>query len=1168
MTLTGSTTVANYQTALRAVTYENTSEAPDTLDRTVTFTVNDGDVNSNQPTRDITVAASNDAPALANLEAPDVDYTEGDGAVALTSTITVSDVDDTNLGSATVQITSNYQNGEDVLDFTDTGSITGSFNSTSGTMTLSGADTLSNYQTALRAVTYENTSEAPDTSTRTVTFTVNDGDADSNQPTRNITVAASNDAPALANLEAADVDYTEGDGAAVITSAITVSDADDTNLGSATVQITGNYQNGEDVLAFTDQLGISGSFNSTTGTMALTGSTTVANYQTVLRAVTYENTSDDPDTSTRTVTFTVNDGDADSNQPTRNITVAASNDAPALANLEAADVDYTEGDGVVAITSAITVSDADDTNLDSATVQISGNYQNGEDVLAFTDQLGISGSFNSTSGTMALTGSTTVANYQTALRAVTYKNTSENPDTSTRTVTFTVNDGDAGSNQPTRNITVAASNDAPALANLEAADVDYIEGDGAAVITSAITVSDVDDTNLESATVQITANYQNGEDVLDFTDQLGISGSFNATAGTMTLTGSSTLANYQTALRAVTYENTSDDPDASTRTVTFTVNDGDADSNQPTRDITVAASNDAPALANLEAADVDYTEGDGMVAITSAITVSDADDTNLDSATVQITANYQNGEDVLDFTDTGSIAGSFNTSTGTLTLSGSDTLADYQTALRAVTYGNTSDDPDTPTRTVTFTVNDGDADSNQPTRDITVTASNDAPALANLEGTALAYTEGDAPTAMTAAITVSDVDDTNIDSATVQITANYQNGEDVLAFTDQLGISGSFNSTSGTMALTGSTTAANYQTALRAVTYENTSEDPATSTRAVTFTVNDGDADSNQPTRNITVAASNDAPALANLEAADVDYTEGDGAVALTSIITVSDTDDTNIESATVQITANYQNGEDFLDFIDQLGITGSFNATAGTMTLTGSSTLANYQTALRGVTYENTSEDPDTPTRTVTFTVNDGDADSNQSTRNITVTASNDAPALANLEAADVDYTEGDPATGVTSAITVSDADDTNIDSATVQITANYQNGEDVLDFTDTGSIAGSFNTSTGTLTLSGSDTLADYQTALRAVTYENTSDDPDTPTRTVTFTVNDGDADSNQPTRDITVTASNDAPALANLEGAHRAHGGGPETAKNFTHCCPQTDGIHAILGKLRCA
>ena len=47
----------------------------------------------------------------------------------------------------------------------------------------------------------------------------------------------------------------------------------------------------------------------------------------------------------------------------------------------------------MAIAPPLTVTDADDANLESATVQITGNYQNGQDVLAFTNQLGITGNW-------------------------------------------------------------------------------------------------------------------------------------------------------------------------------------------------------------------------------------------------------------------------------------------------------------------------------------------------------------------------------------------------------------------------------------------------------------------------------------------------------------------------------------------------------------------------------------------------------------------------------------------------------------------------------------------------------------------------------------------------------------------------------------------------------
>ena len=47
-----------------------------------------------------------------------------------------------------------------------------------------------------------------------------------------------------------------------------------------------------------------------------------------------------------------------------------------------------------------------------------------------------------------------------------------------------------------------------------------------------------------------------------------------------------------------------------------------------------------------------------------------------------------------------------------------------------------------------------------------------------------------------------------------------------------------------------------------------------------------------------------------------------------------------------------------------------------------------------------------------------------------------------------------------------------------------NFASG-DTLNFTDQNNIHGSYNVNTGLLTLSGNDTAADYQAALRSVTY-----------------------------------------------------------------------------------
>ncbi|MEQ1592678.1 MAG: tandem-95 repeat protein [Thiobacillaceae bacterium] len=126
--------------------------------------------------------------------------------------------------------------------------------------------------------------------------------------------------------------YTENAAATVVDSALTVSDIDSINLASATVSITSGFATGQDTLAFTNQNGITGSWNASTGVMTLSGSATVAKYQTALRSITYVNGSDNPSTTTRTVSFIVNDGTSNSNTATRNISVTAVNDAPVLAD--------------------------------------------------------------------------------------------------------------------------------------------------------------------------------------------------------------------------------------------------------------------------------------------------------------------------------------------------------------------------------------------------------------------------------------------------------------------------------------------------------------------------------------------------------------------------------------------------------------------------------------------------------------------------------------------------------------------------------------------------------------------------------------------------------------------------------------------------------------------
>ena len=208
---------------------------------------------------------------------------------------------------------------------------------------------------------------------------------------------------------------------------------------------------------------------------------------------------------------------------------------------------------------------------------------------------------------------------------------------------------------------------------------------------------------------------------------------------------------------------------------------------------------------------------------------------------------------------------------------------------------------------------------------------------------------------------------------------------------------------------------------------------------------------------------------------------------------------------------------------------TGGSGTTALVVTLNANATPATAQALVRAIAYRNVSENPSTAARTARFVLTDGDGGTSPAaTRDVNVTAVNDAPVLAAIEAGALAYTENDPATAITSSLTASDPD-SNITGATVTIASNLAASEDVLAFVEPARDHRHLQRATGVLTLTGSTTAANYQTALRAVTYRNSSENPSTLTRTVAFRVQDGPNPanlSNTQSRNINVTAVNDAP------------------------------------------
>lgn len=266
------------------------------------------------------------------------------------------------------------------------------------------------------------------------------------------------------------------------------------------------------------------------------------------------------------------------------------------------------------------------------------------------------------------------------------------------------------------------TNPAP-VTTLNSTGANFFFGSGSVVLDASLALSDTDGDFISSARVSI-QNFQPGEEILTFTPQGGIMGAFDAATGVLTLSGQATAAIYQSVLRTVRYEFVGAKPAAGgkegnpsgktvvvNKSVTFQVFDSDFTAPAiASIALQLNFANEVPVLAG-STSSVLFT-GTPII-INNSVTLADADDADLEGATVRITpASFVSGQDNLAFTNQNGISGSFNTSNGTLTLTGISSVANYQAALRSVQFQNSNTAPNSQIRIVEFTVTDGENNSN------------------------------------------------------------------------------------------------------------------------------------------------------------------------------------------------------------------------------------------------------------------------------------------------------------------------------------------------------------------------------------------------------------------------------------------------------------------------
>ncbi|MGN6668679.1 MAG: beta strand repeat-containing protein, partial [Trinickia sp.] len=740
----------------------------------------------------------------------------------------------------------------------------------------------------------------------------------------------------------------------------------------------------------------------------------------------------------------------------------------------------------------------------------------------------------------------TLAQWQSALRSVTYTDTAVTPNNATRTISFTSVDG-AGNTSATATRTVSITDtDQTPIVTTTGGTTNYVAGTAAATVDGAIAVTDRDTATQSAGAVAITTGFESG-DTLRFVNTNAttfgnIVASYNASTGVLTLTSSgatATDAQWSNALSAVTFSASASATPGS-RALSFTVTDGVKTSAVTTDTVQVLA----PPKLTTDSGSASFVAGDNAsstpVTIDSGLTLTDGGAPTLASATVAITGNFHSGEDVLAFANTnaatyGNIAASYDSATGVLTLSSasnSATLAQWQAALDAVTYTDTAVTPNNATRTISFAATDSNSNaSNTATRTVSVTDTDQTPIVTTTGGTAL-YVTGSTGTIVNPHVSVTDLDNATQSSATASITGGFHPG-DVLAFTNTNAatfgnIVASYDSATGVLTFTsaGATaTDAQWSNALSAATFSSSGTNFGD--RTISFATSDGTKASAAATATVSVF---DRPHVTT-DAGAASFVAGDNATSTPVVVspglTLTDASVTgsghnvSLSSATVSITGGFHAGQDVLTFANDGATMGniqaSYDANTGVLTLTsagGTASLTNWRSALASVTYTDTAVVPDNTARTISFTVTDSNgAASDVQARTVTVTDTDQTPTLA--VSGNVTFTSqviGSTPVAVAPQVTVGDRDPSAaLTSAQVAITGGFDPAHDTLAFGGTGlnGFGSRYDATTGTLTLtwtgSGNATLAQWRGALESVTYANSAFRA-SGSRTVTFTISDG--------------------------------------------------------------
>ncbi|MEB3278588.1 MAG: DUF4347 domain-containing protein [Lyngbya sp.] len=235
---------------------------------------------------------------------------------------------------------------------------------------------------------------------------------------------------------------------------------------------------------------------------------------------------------------------------------------------------------------------------------------------------------------------------------------------------------------------------------------------------------------------------------------------------------------------------------------------------------------------------------------------------------------------------------------------------------------------------------------------------------------------------------------------------------------------------------------------------------------------------------------------------------------------------------ATVTVTASKISGFaasfDYATSNSTAGAGLDYTATSGSLTIPVGQTTVSFDVPL----LDDGLEEPDKSFSINLTNLQGIDVENSTLTATVNILDDDVSPVIA-LEADNINFTEGGDAVAVANNITITDGDSTTLSSASIKLVNPLEPGTETLSIVGTlpASITASeYNPFTGQLTLSGVASVADYQTALTQIVYNNTATTPNTKPREIEITVSDGTNASNTAFSTVNLTAVNTPPVANN--------------------------------------